>query len=134
MNMAPLHAIVHFSLATLIPLDTTMSFTDLATLVPLHEHDIRRIVRYAIAHHRVFCEPKPGFVAHSAASRVLAESSGMRDALGMLFDESWPAFAKVRGTFFINFVCWNWSSHLRVSQDDGTCHMPKKRSDSFVDS
>lgn len=72
-----------------------MSFADLAALVPLHEHDVRRIIRYAIAYHRVFCEPEPGFVAHSAASRLLAENSSMHDALGMLFDESWPAFAKV---------------------------------------
>ena len=94
--MTSLHAINHFSLAKLVPLDTAISFTDLATQVPLHEHDIRRIIRYAIAHHRVFCEPKPGFVAHSAASQVLAENASIRDALGMLFDESWPAFSKVR--------------------------------------
>lgn len=127
MNMAPLHAIVHFSLATLIPLDTSMSFADLAILVPLHEHDVRRIIRYAIAHHRVFCEPRPGFVAHSAASRVLAESSGIRDALGMLFDESWPAFAKVSGTLSVRYLCWSWPSHLRVSRDDRIYHEPKKK-------
>lgn len=94
--MTSLHAIIHFSIPKLVSLDTAMSFADLATIVPLHEYDVRRIIRYAIAHHRVFYEPKPGFVAHSAASRLLTESSSMCDALGMLFDESWPAFAKVR--------------------------------------
>ncbi|KAL9610543.1 MAG: hypothetical protein Q9167_004755 [Letrouitia subvulpina] len=93
-NVASLHAIVHFSLATLVPRDTAISFEDLAALVPLHKHDVQRIIRHAIAHHRVFCEPEPGFVAHSAASWILAENSGIRDSLGMLFDESWPAYAK----------------------------------------
>jgi len=39
----------------------------------LYEHDMSRIIRYAIAHHRVFWEPRKGFVAHSAASKVGSE-------------------------------------------------------------
>ena len=119
MNMASLHAILHFSLAELVPLRTSISFTDLATLVPLHEYDIRRIIRHAIAHHRVFCEPTPGVVAHSAASRVLAENAGIRNALGMLFEESWPAFAKVRGFISLGPICWGFviTSLHQKSQD-----------------
>ena len=89
-----LHAINHFSSAQLAPLDTTISFKDLVNFVPLHKHDVRRINRHVIAHHRVFCEPKLGFIAHKAASRVLADSSSIRDALAILFDDSWPDFAK----------------------------------------
>ena len=89
MNMTSLHAINHLSLAKLAPLDTAISFADFATLVLLHEHDIRRLIRFAIAHHWIFCEPKPSFVAHNATSRVPAENPSIRDALGMLFDESW---------------------------------------------
>ena len=58
--MTSLHAINHFSLAKLVPLDTPISVTDLATLVPpLHEHDIRRIIRYttasSVSRHRAPC-------------------------------------------------------------------------------
>lgn len=55
--------------------------------------DLRRIIRFAIAHHHVFLEPRSGVVAHSAASRKLAEDELMQAEVGCMIDEEWPAFA-----------------------------------------
>ena len=62
----------------------------------MYEPNLRRILRYAILYHRVFQEPRAGFVTHSAASRLLVMDPAMFDTLGMMYDESWQAFARVR--------------------------------------
>lgn len=58
------------------------------------EHVVRRLVRQAAAHH-VFREPRKGFVAHTAASHMLAVNPQMRQWVGMVTEEMWPAAAKV---------------------------------------
>jgi hypothetical protein len=44
----------------------------------------------AIAH-RVFLEPRPGFIAHSAASRLIANDTRVASWVGAGVDEMWPA-------------------------------------------
>lgn len=56
---------------------------------------MRHIVRFAMATHRIFCEPEKGTVAHTAASRLLLESQQEWDMAGLTWDEDWPAFAQV---------------------------------------
>lgn len=46
--------------------------------------------------HRVFCEPENGYVAHTAASRQLAEDPRAHDMAGLMFDQDWQAMARVR--------------------------------------
>lgn len=60
----------------------------------LLEHDLRRIIRFAAVHHRVFQEPKKGYVAHTRASQLLAENRKMSDLMGLTFGECWPAHAR----------------------------------------
>ena len=61
----------------------------------MNEPDLRRILRFAIIHHRAFQEPRKGFITHSAASRRLVENSAARDGLGLQFDDAWQSFARV---------------------------------------
>ena len=61
----------------------------------MNEPDLRRILRFAIIHHRVFQEPRKGIITHSAASRRLVDDSAARDGLGLQFDDAWQSFAKV---------------------------------------
>lgn len=68
---------------------------ELAKLCNLYEPDLRRILRFAIAHHFVFKEPRKGVLAHSAASRRLVEDQEARDGLGLMFDDCWQSFARV---------------------------------------
>jgi hypothetical protein len=50
---------------------------------------------------RIFHEPKPGVVAHTAASRLLAENGLVRDFVGMGSEERFKSAA---------FVCRNSES------------------------
>ncbi|KAK2867938.1 hypothetical protein FQN49_003324 [Arthroderma sp. PD_2] len=93
-NFAPLAAIYEFNIASKVPLGSSISFTDLAPRCNLLEHDLRRIIRYAAVHHRVFSEPKKGFVAHTAASKLLAQNPVARDLMGLTFQECWPAHGR----------------------------------------
>ncbi|CAF9913897.1 hypothetical protein IMSHALPRED_001473 [Imshaugia aleurites] len=97
LNGVSLQAIYKYSIASHVPIHGTITFASLAhkcsTTTSLSETDLRRIVRFAIAHHRVFTEPRTGHVAHSAASRKLASDANARAGLGYMFDEVWQAFA-----------------------------------------
>ncbi|KAF2659757.1 putative O-methyltransferase [Lophiostoma macrostomum CBS 122681] len=93
-NFAPLAAIHRFKIASHVPLSGTTSFADLARKCNLLENDLCRIIRYAAIHHHVFCEPEKGFVAHSAASKMLAESEMVRNLMGLQYGECWPAHAR----------------------------------------
>ena len=64
----------------------------LAEQCGIQEVDMRRLLRYAITHHRLFLEPRPGVVTHSLASRLLAEEPLHRATMG-LFAESFGSLA-----------------------------------------
>lgn len=71
-----------------------MSFTDLAKQCGVNAVDLRRVLRYAMCHHRLFCEPREGFVAHTLASRRLAEEPLLGDGLWLLGDLTYAAMPK----------------------------------------
>jgi len=94
-NFAPLAAIHHFNIASHVPKEGSISFYDLADKCGILEHDLRRVIRYTAIHHRVFCEPKDGFVAHTAASKILADNEKIQNLMGLTFAECWPAHSRV---------------------------------------
>ena len=94
-NHAPFQALTRFPIASNVPLDCTISYSDLAEKAGLKEQDLKRMIRYLIAHSRVFCEPEKGMVAHSAASRRLVAEKDCMDKLALGMEECWPAHAKV---------------------------------------
>jgi SAM-dependent methyltransferase len=64
---------------------------------------MRRIIRYAMVFHRLFSEPRPGYVGHSLASRLLAEQPLLREGLWLLGEDAFvsntyvvPAFEKFK--------------------------------------
>lgn len=81
-------------MARKVPIGGSITFEELATQCGLYEPDVRRIVRYAIAYHFIFCEPSKGVVAHSAASRRLVDDESARDGLGVMFDDCYQSFGK----------------------------------------
>jgi hypothetical protein len=93
-NFAPLAAIYRFKIASFVPDEGAISFTDLADKCSLLENDLKRIIRYAAVHHRVFQEPRPGFVAHTTASKILSENEKIADIMGLTFAECWPAHSR----------------------------------------
>ena len=91
-----LQAIYRWNIPSKVPLDgSAISFSVLAEKCGLDEPNVRRFVRYAILHHRIFQEPRLGFVAHSAASLLLVKDPATFDGLGLRYDESWQAYARV---------------------------------------
>ncbi|KAI1505341.1 hypothetical protein F5X99DRAFT_405240 [Biscogniauxia marginata] len=83
-------ATVRFGLARIIPIDGEATFADLAAAAGLGEASVRKLVRHAITQ-RIFCEPQLGVVAHSAASRLLAEDADLAAWVRWCADDCWLA-------------------------------------------
>ncbi|KAI1380114.1 hypothetical protein F4677DRAFT_405889 [Hypoxylon crocopeplum] len=82
--------ITRFKLAEAVPIGGEITFADLAANAGLHEVHLRKILRLAIAQH-IFTEPRPGVVAHSAVSRLIAENNVLADWLRYSTDDLWHA-------------------------------------------
>lgn len=57
---------------------------------PLSNDCLARLIQHAVSI-RVLSEPRPGYIAHSAASHVLATSAPMMDWIGAFSEDIWPA-------------------------------------------
>lgn len=91
-----LQAIYRFKLATSFPTDKDeASFEEISQASGLNVQAVRRILRHAIAHH-IFREPRKGFVAHTAASKLLATDPLLNDCAGFITEEMWPSATKVK--------------------------------------
>ena len=55
---------------------------------------LARLIQHAVSI-RVLSEPRPGHIAHSAASHVLATSPPMMDWIGAFSEDIWPAAPRV---------------------------------------
>ena len=86
MNATSLQDIYRYDMAAKVPIHEDISFGRLAEPCDLEEMEVRRIVGFAIVWHRCFCEPRKGYVAHSAASRTLVDDPLVNDGLGLIFD------------------------------------------------
>ncbi|ROV96535.1 hypothetical protein VMCG_07778 [Cytospora schulzeri] len=86
-------AITRFGLARNLPVGSETTFADMAASSGLNESDVRKLVRYAVSQ-RIFEEPRPGVITHSAASRLLAENPGVHDFVATCSDELWQAAAQ----------------------------------------
>lgn len=90
-SLISLQAIYRFGLATSIPpAGKEVSFAEIASKSGVEEQMVRRILRHAAAHH-IFQEPRSGFITHTAASEILASNSELRQWVGMITEEMWPA-------------------------------------------
>ena len=77
----------------MIPPGGRVSFGDIAKQTPLTEQMVTSLLRHAMTM-RIFCEPMPGFVAHTKASKILIDPVA-NDWLGAGTEEMWPASTKV---------------------------------------
>ncbi|THV55936.1 hypothetical protein BGAL_0002g00920 [Botrytis galanthina] len=85
-----MQAIGRFDIAKSIPVHEEVSYADIAKTCGVNELDVRRILRHAMTL-RLFKEPKRGVVAHTAASRMIAEDPQMADWVATTSDELWQA-------------------------------------------
>ena len=91
--MVSLHSIHRYGIAQKLPLDRPISYSQLASSTGLEPELLKRLIRHAITH-RVFKEPKKGFVEHTATSRLLIGSKA-NSWMGVGCEEMWPAALKV---------------------------------------
>lgn len=75
-------------------MDGLISFKKLQENTTLDATNLARIVRHAMTNY-IFHEPSPGFIAHTAASRVLAEDSSLQDWIGFNSEDIFPSAANV---------------------------------------
>ncbi|KAI8629700.1 putative O-methyltransferase [Xylariaceae sp. FL1651] len=89
-----LKLISRFDIAKKVPAYGEITYGDLAARVGVDEAALCRILRLGIAH-RVFREPRPGAIAHSAASRQIVDDQAMADWVSSNVNDMWPAAEKV---------------------------------------
>lgn len=86
--------ISRFDLAAKVPVNGEITFIDLAASIGVDCTALTSVLRLGIAH-RVFQEPRPGVIAHSAASRLIADDPRVASWVGANVDDMWPAAEKV---------------------------------------
>ncbi|KAF4840704.1 Chlorophenol O-methyltransferase [Colletotrichum siamense] len=89
-----LQLVNHFGLAKLVPIDGTITLVELQTKTTLDAVNLARVLRHAMTN-RIFREPSPGVIAHTAASRLLAEDQSLQDWVGYNLEDNFPASAHV---------------------------------------
>lgn len=90
MWLTGVHTIYRYGIISKIPLDGEASFEEISKACGLNEDDTRRMLRHAISH-RILREPRKGIVAHSPASKVLADMPLLHQFIGHVCDDMWPA-------------------------------------------
>ena len=87
-----LQAAATFKIAQAVPVNGQASFSEIADAVKLPSHKVRQIVRHCITNH-IFCEPSPGHISHTAASRTLRDDEDLRGFVSVLGGEIFKAAA-----------------------------------------
>lgn len=85
-----LQGITRFNLATAFPPNSETTFAQLAQHAGIGETHMRRLLRLCTSQH-IFTEPREGVLAHTAASRLLAEDKLLRQCLAWRSGASWAA-------------------------------------------
>lgn len=87
-DVLSLQAVYHYKVASSFPIHSTATYSEISSTCGLNEVDLRRLLRHAMTNH-IF-EERDGRVAHTAASRILAENSMTRDIVGIMCEEMFP--------------------------------------------
>ncbi|KAM0256726.1 hypothetical protein ACHAQJ_004793 [Trichoderma viride] len=82
------------SLTNLVPLDAPIKLTELQSKTTLEPITLARTLRYAMTNY-LFHEPSPGYIAHTANSRVLAQDASLQAWVGFNSESCFPAAGKV---------------------------------------
>jgi hypothetical protein len=89
-----LQLISRFDIAKKVPVHGETTFAALAASTGVDHGALCTILRHGIAY-RIFKEPRPGVIAHSAASRQMVEDPRFASWIASNVDDMWPAAEKV---------------------------------------
>lgn len=93
-----LRFIYYYGIPQYVPTDGEISFEEIARVGNLDQSLVRRFLQHAMMN-RIFQEPRPGYVQHTAASRMLRDDPEAMDAVGFLVEELHPSSTKVFEAF-----------------------------------
>ncbi|KAJ4140272.1 Alpha-1,3-mannosyltransferase cmt1 [Fusarium equiseti] len=82
----------NFKIYDLVPLDGTISLNDLQSATTLDPVNLARSLRHAMTN-KIFQEPMPGYISHTAASKILAEDANLQAWVGLNGEDFFPAGA-----------------------------------------
>jgi len=94
LEVMALQVINHFQIAKLWPADKTITLSELQGMTSLDPINLARMLRLCMTN-GIFCEPSPGVIAHTAASRCLAEDGDLGAWIGFNAEDIFPAAAHV---------------------------------------
>ncbi|KAL1870013.1 hypothetical protein VTK73DRAFT_2822 [Phialemonium thermophilum] len=94
LDVMALQVLNHFGIAKLFPAGETITLSELQKKTPLDPVNLARLLRLAITN-KLFAEPSPGVIAHTAASRALAEDEDLQAWVGFNTEDIFPASAHV---------------------------------------
>ncbi len=89
-----MQVLCHFNVPQNVPLQGSISLSELSTRTGLRENLLLRFVRMAAANY-YFTEPRPGLVAHTAWSKTIAVDEKMRACIWFRHAEMMPTVAKL---------------------------------------
>jgi hypothetical protein len=82
--------ICDFDIAHQVPLTGDVSYDDLSKTVNVSASVLRQVLRAGMPYH-MFYEPRPGHVAHTATTKVIAQEPLIKDWTGLSTDVLYPA-------------------------------------------
>ncbi|KAG9230931.1 putative O-methyltransferase [Amylocarpus encephaloides] len=91
-SLIGVQAICRYDIASKVPANEEVSYATLSQRCGLPVDDLMRIMRLAISQH-IFKEPRKGFVAHNAASKMFVGSQDLQNWIYIALDEMWPSAA-----------------------------------------
>ncbi|CAI6332294.1 unnamed protein product [Periconia digitata] len=87
--MMALQAIHRFNIASSISVDEEISYANLATRCKMDPTDLRRILQLAVSN-LVFQEIRPGYIAHTTISHLIATDATVKSWIALVTEEMWP--------------------------------------------
>ncbi|KAI0169783.1 S-adenosyl-L-methionine-dependent methyltransferase [Hypoxylon sp. FL1284] len=97
MSTQSLQLLNHYGIPNLVPLEGTITLSQLEAKTTLDGTNLARLLRHAMTN-RLFQEPEPGVIAHTAASRQLVgteEENELRSWVGFNGEEVFASSARV---------------------------------------
>ena len=91
----------HYQLWKLVPENGTISYEDMAKPLKIEVKRLTAYIRHLITR-RIFLEPEPDRVGHSAASLLLARDEGLQCWLGAVIDDQAEAVQALPETYDAN--------------------------------
>ncbi|KAI8675024.1 Methyltransf-2 domain-containing protein [Fusarium keratoplasticum] len=81
-----------YDIPSLVPLDRPISLAELESKTTLDPINLARNLRHAMTN-AIFQEPTPGYIAHTAASKMLLKDANLRSWVGFNSEDIFPAAA-----------------------------------------